>query len=283
MNVANLQLEGLMMAVATINNVLVHKGLVSIDDINDALLKAEASVTGDERSYEDMSDSNRDAICFPIRLLQLANNAQGATDILPFSELAKWLGRPRSHIAIRCDVLLDLAGNSYISLLSMMPASPSLMIGRAAVGFLRRTPGPPSAVSPSLRKATPASSNANCIAASLSGLGTRLPFSNSRTVPSLTLDFAPSLACGQLSSPLAARHCSRVNWIKNMPSLLQAPAQAVLRFGEALFLAAVRPSCCRLFFSTSARLMTFSFGLGAGFGGALPLRFASIMAMSASS
>ncbi len=43
-NVANLQLEGLMVAVASINNVLVHKGLVSIDDINDALRQTEASV-----------------------------------------------------------------------------------------------------------------------------------------------------------------------------------------------------------------------------------------------
>ena len=83
------------MAVASINNVLVHKGLVSIDGINTALRQAEASVTGDERSYEDMSASNRDAICFPIRLLQLANNAQGETDIPPFSELAKMVGQTK--------------------------------------------------------------------------------------------------------------------------------------------------------------------------------------------
>lgn len=95
MNVANLQLEGLLMAVASINNVLVHKGLVSIDDINEALRQAEASVTGDERSNDAMSASNRDAICFPIRLLQLANNAQGETDIPPFSELAKMVGQTK--------------------------------------------------------------------------------------------------------------------------------------------------------------------------------------------
>ena len=86
MNVANLQLEGLMMAVASINNVLVHKGLVPIDDINDASRRAEASVTGDERSYEDMSASNNDAICFPIRLLQLVNNAQ-RPDVTRYSEV----------------------------------------------------------------------------------------------------------------------------------------------------------------------------------------------------
>ncbi|MER9744670.1 hypothetical protein [Mesorhizobium sp. M0187] len=47
MNVANLQLEGLMMAVASINNLLVHKGLLSIDEIDTALRKAEASMTSE--------------------------------------------------------------------------------------------------------------------------------------------------------------------------------------------------------------------------------------------
>ena len=95
MNVASLQLEGLMMAVASINNVLVHKGLLSIDDIDLALRKAEASITSDERVFEYMSPSNRDAVCFPIRLLQMANNAQSETDIPPFTELAKMVGQTK--------------------------------------------------------------------------------------------------------------------------------------------------------------------------------------------
>ncbi|BAV50988.1 hypothetical protein MesoLj113a_64920 [Mesorhizobium sp. 113-1-2] len=95
MNVANLQLEGLMMAVASINNLLVHKGLLSVDDIDIALRKSEANFTGDERTYEDMPPANRDAICFPIRLLQIANNSQGESDILPFSELAKMVGQTK--------------------------------------------------------------------------------------------------------------------------------------------------------------------------------------------
>ncbi|BCG86608.1 hypothetical protein MesoLj113c_27180 [Mesorhizobium sp. 113-3-9] len=95
MNVANLQLEGLMMAVASINNLLVHKGLLSVDDIDIALRKSEANFTGDERTYEDMPLANRDAICFPIRLLRIANNSQGESDILPFSELAKMVGQTK--------------------------------------------------------------------------------------------------------------------------------------------------------------------------------------------
>ena len=95
MNVANLQIEGLLMAIASINNVLVQKGLLSIDEIDLALRKAEAGITGDERVYEDMSPANRDAICFPIRLLQMANLSQGESDIPPFSELAKMVGKTK--------------------------------------------------------------------------------------------------------------------------------------------------------------------------------------------
>ena len=95
MNVASLQIEDLMMAIASLNNLLVHKGLLSVDDIDVALRKAEAGVTGDERVYEDMSPANRDAICFPIRLLQLANNAQSEADVPPFSELAKMVGQTK--------------------------------------------------------------------------------------------------------------------------------------------------------------------------------------------
>ncbi len=95
MNVANLQLEGLLMAVASINNLLVHKGILSIDDIDRALRTAEASMTGDERVYEDLSPSNRDAICFPLRFLQLANLGQSETSVKPFSQLAKSVGQTK--------------------------------------------------------------------------------------------------------------------------------------------------------------------------------------------
>jgi len=75
MNVANLQLEGLLMAVASINQVLVRKGVLSVEEIDIALRRAEASETGEERS-EGMSASSRDAVNFPIRLLELANRCQ---------------------------------------------------------------------------------------------------------------------------------------------------------------------------------------------------------------
>ncbi len=95
MNVANLQIEGLLMAVAALNNALVHKGVLSVDEIDEALRKAEALVTGEERVHEDMSPSNRDAVCFPIRLLLAANREQAENSIPPFSELAKSVGESK--------------------------------------------------------------------------------------------------------------------------------------------------------------------------------------------
>ena len=91
MNVANLQLEGLFMAIASINHVLVRKGILSADEIDMAFRKAEASETGQERA-EGVSSSNRDAINFPIRLLQLANQCQPEADLPSFSDLARMVG-----------------------------------------------------------------------------------------------------------------------------------------------------------------------------------------------
>lgn len=89
MNTANLQLQGLLLAVASINNLLIHKGLIDMDEVDTALRKAEANITGEERLFEDMSPANRDAVCFPIRFLQMANNRQGEADIPTFSELTR--------------------------------------------------------------------------------------------------------------------------------------------------------------------------------------------------
>lgn len=95
MNVANLQIEGLLMAMAHVNQALVRSGALSIDDIDTALRKAEASLTGDERLFEDMSPSNRDAVCFPIRLLREANLSQGEADLQSFSRLVETVGRTK--------------------------------------------------------------------------------------------------------------------------------------------------------------------------------------------
>ena len=95
MNVSNLQLQGLLMALASINSALVRKGVLDVDEIDLALHRAEANLTGEERLFEDMSPANRDAASFPIRLLQAAHPAQGEGEVPSFSELARMVGRTK--------------------------------------------------------------------------------------------------------------------------------------------------------------------------------------------
>ena len=95
MNVANLQLEGLVMAVASLNNLMVQKGVLSVDEIDLALHKAEANLTGEERAHDDLTPAGRDAVCFPVRLLRMANNARSDAHLPPFSELTRMVGRTK--------------------------------------------------------------------------------------------------------------------------------------------------------------------------------------------
>jgi hypothetical protein len=94
MNTANLQLEGLLMAIAAINRILVDKGLLSRAEIERALAICEANAVGEDRAMEELSPANRDAIVFPIRLLRAAN-AQGAQ--VTFSALAKGVGQNKGR------------------------------------------------------------------------------------------------------------------------------------------------------------------------------------------
>lgn len=92
MNVANLQIEGLLMAIAAINHVLVRKGILSAQEIEIALRKAEAMEVGAERTGE-MSPANRDAVNFPIRILQLAIRCQPEAHLPSFAALAQRVGQ----------------------------------------------------------------------------------------------------------------------------------------------------------------------------------------------
>ena len=79
MHAVNEQLEGLCLAIASINHLLVAKGIVTQEELDSALEKAEATARGDDR-YTD--------VCLPIRVLQVANDT-GAEKPWSFSELAK--------------------------------------------------------------------------------------------------------------------------------------------------------------------------------------------------
>ena len=96
MNTANLQLEGLLMAIAAVNQALVAKGVLATEEIDRALAISEQTALGDERLTEDLSPSNRDAVLFPIRLLRLANNMAGDLGVPPFAELARAVGESKA-------------------------------------------------------------------------------------------------------------------------------------------------------------------------------------------
>jgi len=95
MNVSNLQLQGLYIAIAAINEALVAKGLLTREEIDRALRRAEQTALGEDRTMEDMSPSNRDAVAFAARLLMLAN--EGAGENASFTELARRVGQTKGH------------------------------------------------------------------------------------------------------------------------------------------------------------------------------------------
>jgi hypothetical protein len=92
MNPANLQLEGLLMAVAELNRLLIEKGIMSEMEVETALRKAEARITSDDRFQDDIKLANRDAMCFPIRFLQLDNSDTAGDGRRGFSDLAREVG-----------------------------------------------------------------------------------------------------------------------------------------------------------------------------------------------
>lgn len=95
MNTANLQLEGLLMAIAGIHRALVAKGVLTGEEIDRSLAISEQTALGDERVAEELTPANRDAVAFPIRLLRLANNVAGERDMPAFGELARRVGETK--------------------------------------------------------------------------------------------------------------------------------------------------------------------------------------------
>ena len=73
MNTANLQLEGLLSAVAALTNTLREKGVLSADEINQCLTQAEETTARDRPT--ELSASNIEAIRFPFRYLRAAATA----------------------------------------------------------------------------------------------------------------------------------------------------------------------------------------------------------------
>jgi len=96
MNTANLQLEGFYVVIAALNELLIAKGLVSRQEIDAALQKAERSALSSQ-GVNGMSPANRDAVAFAPRLLQLASRGAGDGQIQSFAELARRVGRTKGN------------------------------------------------------------------------------------------------------------------------------------------------------------------------------------------
>jgi len=72
MNTANLQLEGLLLALASLLQAFEHKGLLTREEIDAMLGEAEARARSEPQRPSELSAANVDAVCFPIRFLRLA-------------------------------------------------------------------------------------------------------------------------------------------------------------------------------------------------------------------
>lgn len=95
MNTANLQLEGLYLVIAALVETLVEKGILSREEVDEALKRAEQAAVNDDRSMEELSPANRDAVAFAARLLQIANTQADDPLSLSFHHLAKRVGETK--------------------------------------------------------------------------------------------------------------------------------------------------------------------------------------------
>ena len=91
MNTANLQIEGLLVALVAINQRLVAKGVLSRQEIAEALADAEKTVAAD--AGRNLSEANGKAILFPIRYLADALAATSSGEDRTFREEASRIGR----------------------------------------------------------------------------------------------------------------------------------------------------------------------------------------------
>ena len=97
MNVSNLQLQGLYLAMASLIQTLAARNVLTHADIDGAMAKAEQIALGEERSAEGLSLAARDAMAFPARFLRLANSRDEAGEALSFAELTRLVGQTKGH------------------------------------------------------------------------------------------------------------------------------------------------------------------------------------------
>jgi len=90
MNTANLQTEGLLLAVSALVDAIRRSGVLSDREIADALTRAESLARQDPGRPASVSAANVEAICFPIRFLASSLSAHAPE---AFSVTATRVGR----------------------------------------------------------------------------------------------------------------------------------------------------------------------------------------------
>jgi len=95
MNTANLQMEGVLMAMATLCRLLRQKGIADATEIDAALAEAEGVLSSDSRRPEQLSRANVEAALFPLRFLREANRRDIPDSSAAYTEIATMVGRTR--------------------------------------------------------------------------------------------------------------------------------------------------------------------------------------------
>jgi hypothetical protein len=93
MNPANLQLQGVLLAVYALLDGIKTKGVMNQEEIDDALATAEANALSDADRVASISGASLDAILFPIRFLRKANSVSRQPET--FSTLAQLVGETK--------------------------------------------------------------------------------------------------------------------------------------------------------------------------------------------
>lgn len=93
MNTANLQLEGLLVALTQLIGALQRKGLLSHEEIAQALADAEATARAHADRGGQLREANQNAVLFPIRYLAEATAAEASGK--PFRAITADIGREK--------------------------------------------------------------------------------------------------------------------------------------------------------------------------------------------
>lgn len=136
MNTANLQLEGLYIAVTALAEALREKGVLSAEELAISLDRAE-TVAWETEAKKGLSSSNIEAIVFPIRYLKVAVDASAQGRHLPFHEVTRIVGGGKSlrqggrHSRIRRDDELGAGGGGEAGPASVQRFTPDEMLDLA--------------------------------------------------------------------------------------------------------------------------------------------------------